>query len=215
MLQFHSSRQSSLRRIGAGFVVAAGLLAASLARADYLWIQPEAGGAKVFAGELRKPLEKLPALLDSKAVLPEGKTVPYEQAADHFGVPKATGDTRFVATRAGTDGVLTYYQARFGRAETKAVNDLELVPTEPNGNTYQLVFKGRPVSASQVNVETAEGWRRTLTPAKDGTVSFTPYIPGLYVLEVTARVNNGSVTLDGKKYEDERHTATLSFEVPR
>ncbi len=218
MRQFHSSRHSTLRWIGAGFVVAAGLLAATLARADYLWIQPdsnESNQAKVYAGELRKPLEKLPALLDVKAVLPEGKEAPYEQASDHFGVPKATGDTRFAATRAGSDGVLTYYQARFGRAETKAVNDLELAPTEPNGNTYQLVFKGRPVAASQVNVDTAEGWRRVLTPAKDGTVSFTPYIPGLYVLEVTARVNNGSVTLDGKKYDDVRHTATLSFEVPR
>lgn len=186
------------------------------AHADYLWIQPGSVGdqqAKVLAGELRKPLERLPTLLEAKAVLPEGKTVSYDQAADHSAILKATGDTRFVATRTGSDGVLTYYQARFGRSETKAVNDLELVPIEPNGNTYQLIFKGRPVAASQVNVETAEGWRRVLTPAKDGTVSFTPYIPGLYVLEVTARVNNGSVTLDGKKYDDVRHTATLSFEV--
>ena len=65
MRQFHSSRQSALWRIGAGFVVAAGLLAATLARADYLWIQPEANGAKVFADELRKPLESLPVLLDA------------------------------------------------------------------------------------------------------------------------------------------------------
>lgn len=215
MLQFHSSRHSTLRWLCTGVVFTAGWLVATLARADYLWIQPEANGAKVFAGELRKPLESLPVLLDAKAVLPKADDVPYEQASDHFGVPKATGDMRFVATRTSTDGVLTYYQARFGRTETKSVNDLELVPTQPGGNTYQLIFKGRPVAASQVNVDTSEGWRRTLTPAKDGTVSFVPYIPGLYVLEVTARVNNGSVTLNGKKYDDVRHTATLSFEVPR
>lgn len=215
MLLFHSLRHSMRRRIGTGLAVAAGLLAATRAWADYVWIQPEGNQAKVFAGELRRPLEKLPALLDAKAVLPEGKAVPHEQATGHFSVPRAAGDTRFAATHAGSDGVLIYYQARFGRVETKAVNDLELVPTEPNGNTYQLIFKGQPVAASQVNVETTEGWHRTLTPAKDGTVSFVPYIPGLYVLEVTARVNNGSVTLDGKKYDDVRHTATLSFEAPR
>lgn len=215
MSHFHSSLHSALRRISASFVIVASLFAATLARADYLWIQPDGNQVKVLAGELQKPLEKLPALLDAKAVLPEGKAGTYEQGADHFGVPKVAGDTRFVATRAGANGVLTYYQARFGRAETKAVNDMELVPTEPSGNTYQLIFKGRPVAASQVNLDTSEGWRRTLTPAKDGTVSFTPYIPGLYVLEVTARVNNGSVTLDGKKYDDVRHTATLSFEVLR
>ena len=39
MLQFHSSRQSAQQRICASFVVAAGLLAATLARVDYLWIQ--------------------------------------------------------------------------------------------------------------------------------------------------------------------------------
>lgn len=215
MLQFHLSRHSTLRRLCTGVVFTAGWLVATLARADYLWIQPEANGAKVFAGELRKPLESLPVLRDAKAVLPETDEVPYDKASDHFGVPKATGDMRFVATRTSTDGVLTYYQARFGRTETKSVNDLELVPTEPGGNTYQLILKGRPVAASQVNVDTSEGWHRTLTPAKDGTVSFVPYIPGLYVLEVTARVNNGSITLNGKKYDDVRHTATLSFEVSR
>ncbi|RDI06593.1 hypothetical protein [Comamonas sp. AG1104] len=215
MLPFHSSRPSTLRWLCTGVVFTAGWLVATLARADYLWIQPEANGAKVFAGELRKPLESLPVLRDAKAVLPEANDVPYEQVSDHFGVPKATGDMRFTATHTSTDGVLTYYQARFGRTETKSVNDLELVPTEPGGNTYQLIFKGRPVAASQVNVDTSEGWHRTLTPAKDGTVSFVPYIPGLYVLEVTARINNGSVTLNGKKYDDVRHTATLSFEVPR
>lgn len=195
---------------------AASLLLAGTAHADYLWLQPDGGRAKVLAGELAKPLAQLPRLAEAKAVLPEGKTLPVDVAADHYAFqPAATGDQRFTAVRAGADGVLTYFQARFGRAETKAVNDLELVPTEPGGNRYQLVFKGRPVAASQVNVETSEGWRRVLSPDKDGTVGFTPWFPGLYVLEVTARVNNGSVTLDGKKYEDVRHTATLSFDVPR
>lgn len=194
---------------------ALGLLLAGAAQADYLWLQRDGAQAKVFAGEVRKPLARLPALKDPKAVLPEGATPPALQAAaDHFAfAPQGTGDQRFSATLPGANGVLTYHQARYGRTETKAVNDLELVPTEPGGNTFQLVFKGRPVAASQVNVDTSEGWRRVLTPAKDGTVSFTPAFPGLYVLEVTARVNNGSVTLDGTKYDDVRHTATLVFEI--
>ncbi len=194
--------------------LAALLLLGGAAHADYLWLQRDAQGAKVYAGELRQPAKALPALTDPKPVLPEGKTLPFDKAADHYGFAPAAGDARFTAAR-GDDGVLTYHQARFGRSETKSVNDLELVPTEPNGNTFRLFFKGRPVPAGQVNVDTSEGWRRTLTPAKDGTVSFTPSFPGLYVLEVTARVDNGSVTLDGKKYDDVRHTATLSFEIPR
>lgn len=193
----------------------ASLLLAGTAQADYLWLQAEGGRAKVYAGELAKPLARLPVLSEAKAVAPEGKTPAVETAPDHYAFQAdGPGDQRFTAVRAG-DGVLTYLQARYGRSEAKAVNDLELVPTEPGGNRFQLFFKGRPVAASQVNVETSEGWRRVLTPAPDGTVGFTPWMPGLYVLEVTARVNNGSATLDGKKYEDVRHTATLSFEVQR
>lgn len=190
------------------------LALAQNAAADYLWLQRDGAQARVFAGELHKPLAQLPALQDAQVVAPEGKTPAAPAAAGSFAfTPADAGDLRFAATRTEAEGVLTYFQARYGRADTKAVNDLELVPTEAGGNTFQLVFKGRPVAASQVNVETSEGWRRVLTPAKDGTVSFVPAFPGLYVLEVSARVNNGSVTLDGKKYNDVRHTATLSFEV--
>lgn len=189
----------------------AGLLATPLAHADYLWLQTDAGQARVHAGELRKPLEQLPALSDARVILPNGQPMSVKQ--DRFSVAESKGDLRYSATRAGADGVLTYFQARYGRDDTRAVNSLELVPTTPGGNTFQLMFKGRPLAASQVNVDTSEGWQRTLTPASDGTVSFTPSFPGWYVLEVSARVDNGSVTLDGKKYTDVRHTATLSFEV--
>lgn len=51
-----------------------------------------------------------------------------------------------------------------------------------------------------------------LRPATDGSVSFDPAFPALYVLEVTARIN-GSASVDGKKYDDVRHVATLSFRI--
>ncbi|MCB4785333.1 MULTISPECIES: DUF4198 domain-containing protein [unclassified Delftia] len=202
-----------LRSTAAAWLAAAAALAVPAAHADYLWLQQDAGQARAYAGELRKPLEQLPALEDAKQVLPDRKSLPLKADANHFTADAGQGDVRIAATRPGANGVLTYYQARFGRNDTKAVNDLELVPTTAGGDTFQLVFKGRKVAASQVNVQTSEGWYRTLTPSQDGTVSFKPYFPGLYVLEVTARVDNGSVTLDGKKYTDVRHTTTLSFEV--
>lgn len=222
MPYLRSCRNPFLHPLGAGVLAVSGLLANAHAHADYLWLQPRSGGAHVYAGELSKPLEKLPTLTSVQVVVPEGKQAPsHEQASDHFRIAKgegregSTGDTRFTATHAGSDGVLTYYQARLGRNEIKAINDLELVPTESGGNTFRLMFKGRAVAASQVNVDTSEGWRRVLSPAEDGTVSFTPSFPGLYVLEVTARIENGSVTLAGRKYDEVRHTTTLSFEIPR
>lgn len=184
------------------------------AQADYVWLQREGAQAAARAGELHKPLASLPALQDARTLAPDGKAASVQPQRDRFDIAKAgEGDLRFTATHAGSNGVLTYYQARFGRTETQAVNELELVPTEPGGNTFRLFFKGRPVAASQVNVATSEGWSRVLRPAADGSVSLRPSFPGLYVLEVSARVDNGTVTLDGKKYDDVRHTATLSFEV--
>lgn len=214
----NNTQPSNLFRplLAAAFAVSATIGAALPAHADYLWLHTENGQTRAQVGELHKAPGALSELSDPRQVVAEGKTVPASADAYVLGQEAgAAADQRFSATRAGSDGVLTYYQARFGRQETKAVNDLELVPTTPQGNTYQLMFKGRPVAASQVNIDTSEGWRRVLAPAKDGTVSFTPSFPGLYVLEVTARVNNGSVKIDGKQYDEVRHTATLSFEVPQ
>ncbi|ENO86337.1 hypothetical protein [Thauera linaloolentis] len=196
-----------------GFLFAAATsLLAPLAQADILWLQRDNEHIKVLAGELNAPTA-LPALRDAQPVSPKDGQMALETASDHYTFAANESDSRFTALRVGDDGVLTYFQARYGRQETKAVNDLELVPTQAGGNTFQLYFKGRPVSASLVNVDTASGWHKSLKPGKDGTVTLDTPISGLYVLEVSARVNNGNVTVDGKKYEDVRYTATLSFEV--
>jgi len=86
----------------------------------------------------------------------DGKALPVQAAINHIVVPQPVSDLRFTAT-GFDDGVLTYYQARYGRQGIQALNDLELVPTYPDGNTFRLMFKGRPVAASQVNVETGGG----------------------------------------------------------
>jgi hypothetical protein len=207
------SSSPSFSRYAAALLLAALFLAPS-AHADYLWIERDGEQAVVRAGELDKPLATLPALRDVRAVAPDGQSLPHTETNDRYAfVLPEEADARFTAVRAGSDGVLTWFAARSGRNGTKPVNALELAPTTPGGNTFQLFFQGRPVAAGRVNVETSEGWRRTLTSAEDGTVGFTPSFPGLYVLEVSARVNDGQVTLDGKTYRDVRHTATLSFTV--
>jgi hypothetical protein len=210
----------SLRLRSLSFAAAC-LAAAGGAQADYLWLSRDganAGSAVARVGELDKTSLPMASVAAPRAFLADGKDLPLASEADRSVIPAAAGiDLRAVASRPGTEGdkaTLTRFQARFGRNETQAVNDLELVPTEPDGNTFKLVWKGNAVPATQVNVDTSEGWRRVLKPAKDGTVSLATPFPGLYVLEVTARVN-GAVTVDGKKYDEVRHTATLSFEVPR
>lgn len=204
---------------------AAALLSlAGAAQAQYLWLQREGPVVEARMGELGKGSQPLADLLAPRAFLADGKDLPLTAETERLAVavpaaaaPAANADLRVVTSRVdNTSGapVLIHYQARFGRTEIKAMNDLELVPTEPNGNTFKLVWKGNTVAASQVNVDTSDGWRRVLKPSKDGSVTLGTPFPGLYLLEVTAKVN-GATTVDGKKYEDVRHTATLSFEVPR
>ena len=188
------------------------------ARADYIWMQRDGNGAHAYIGELERPLTPAAGGLTTlRAYLADGmangKDLPLAvQDRDYAITAPASGDIRVLASRVSADGVLHYYQARYGRTETKPVNDLELVPTTANGNTFKLIWKGNVVPASQVNVVTSAGWRRTLKPAADGAVTLATPFPGLYVLEITARLN-GSVTVDGKQYENVHHTATLSFEV--
>jgi hypothetical protein len=204
-------------RIKRGFVAAmwfTALVTHGEVKADYLWLQVEGPQVNAYAGDLLKPLAKLPAFADAKVVNADGKEYEFQKAGDHYSFDESIGkDARFSATFLGSNGVLIYHQARFGRQEIKPVHELELVPDKPGGDTFRLFFKGNPVAASQVNVATSEGWRRVLQAGTDGSVNFKPWFPGFYVMEVTARVNNGSVTLDGRKFDDVRHSATLSFEV--
>lgn len=189
------------------------------AQADALWLQPHADGAQALAGTVAQPAPSLPPLQAVRAVQGDAQPLQASVQAASIQVQRPQGrggaaapDLRLQARHVDPKGVLTYYQAKLGRQDTKAQSDLELVPTTPGGNTFKLVWKGQTVAATRVNVDTSAGWSRTLTPAADGTVQLETPFAGLYVMEVSARIN-GSAMVDGTKYEEVRHTATLSFEV--
>ncbi|TBV07485.1 hypothetical protein [Stutzerimonas kirkiae] len=192
------------------------LFALPMAQADYLWIERSAGQpAKAYLSEFQ-PGEHLDLgkLREPAVRLAEGKgEAPRVEANGYLISAPVAGDLRLQA-KLPEGGKLVIYEAKEGRGETKAVNDLELVPTTPGGNTFKLHWKGSVVSASQVNVYTSEQWNRTLKPAEDGSVTLDPVFPARYVLEVTAEVN-GAATVEGKRYESVVHVATLSFDVPR
>ena len=178
------------------------------AQAAYLWAaRTDDGAVSLRLGELSSPRadDDAGTLLAPRAFLADGKALPLSRAGSGF-------DVRAEARQMDGQGGLTIYHARAGRSETRAVSDLELVPTRPDGNTFRLFWKGKPVAADRVNVQTSAQWNRSLQAAKDGSVTLDTPFPGRYLLEVSVRVN-GAVTVDGKRYEAVRHTATTSFEV--
>ena len=191
------------------------MLVGAQAHAAYVWLDKDGtGSVRASYGELQGKKEGVANLSAPRAYLADGRDLGMTIAGDAISIstPTSGRDMRFSARVPGEKNVIQYYHARFGRAETKAVNDLELVPTEANGSVFKLFWKGGPVSASQVNVVTADGWTRVLRAEPDGSVKLPTSVPGLYVLEVSVKLN-GSVTIDGKQYDDVRHTATLSFTV--
>jgi hypothetical protein len=199
-------------RLLAGCVV---LFSALQAQAAYVWLDKDASGtAKASLGELNGKKEGVTGLGATRAFLADGRDLGLTIAGETVSIatPVSGRDLRFTARVAGEKNAIQYYHARYGRNETKAANDLELVPTDANGNTFKLFWKGSAVAATQVNVVTADGWSRVLRPEADGSVKLPTSVPGLYVLEVSVKVN-GTVTVDGKPYDDVRHTATLSFTV--
>lgn len=195
------------------------MLCCSAAHADYIWMERDATAGVTRAVLAEPQSERNPPsaedLGDARAFLADGNNLPMTLADGRFLIQTAANqDLRFTAKRVAADGGLIFYQARLGRNETTAVNDLELVPTTPGGNTFKLYWKGNSVAASQVNVYTSQQWTRSFKAAEDGSVTITTPFAGRYVLELVAKVN-GSVTLDGKKYDDVRHVATLVFVVER
>lgn len=204
------------RRVASLALLIAAAFGLPAAQAEYLWIERGAAAqARAYLSDFQ-PSERLglSKLLEPGAKQADGKTTALRASGDAYTfADSGQGDLRVSAKLPEGDS-LVIYEAKAGRCETKAVNDLELVPTEPNGNAFKLHWKGTVVSASQVTVYTSEQWTRTLKPDADGVVTLDPSFPARYVLEVTAQVN-GAATVDGKRYDSVVHVATLSFEVPR
>lgn len=94
-------------------VWAACFLFAGAACADTLWLQKDGERLKVLAGELHSPTA-MPTLRDARPLLAGGQQAALDAAPDHYAFAAGAGDSRFTALRVGSDGVLTYFQARFG-----------------------------------------------------------------------------------------------------
>jgi len=213
----------SVRTLTATLALSASFAVAPAWAAPYVWVTAEGGNGRAHVGELLESDKgSLPELKEAQTVQADGKEQPVQAGEDGytFTLPQdASGDVRFTAKSLDSKGVLTIYGARYGRSETKAVNDLELVPTEANGSKFHLVWKGKPVTSAVVSAQTSAGWRQTLQAGPDGVISLTtPEFPDLfpsrYVLNATVKLN-GEAILEGKAYDQVRYSATLTFDVPK
>ena len=62
----------------------------------------------------------------------------------------------------------TIYYAKAGRSETVSKLDLELVPTEANGNRFVLLFFGSPLPKAELTIIGPPKWEKPLTTNEQG-----------------------------------------------
>jgi len=204
------------------------LMLAGQAAAHEVWLERDgAGPVRVFLGEPDYPAPpgadpefprlKGPLVFSSDPASPASLV----RKADHLEATVAgAGDVRLVdrdifEPERGADGSYSgrVFYARVGRAETKALVDLEIVPVKPNGNDFRLVFKGRPAAKEGVTVINPDGWLKHTRADADGLVTIPTPWKGRYLVMID-KVEDGPAELGGKTVSKVTHIATLSFVAP-
>ncbi|SDV46478.1 DUF4198 domain-containing protein [Chitinasiproducens palmae] len=194
------------------------LCVASAANAHYVWLEPSSDGqAKAYFGEWQEDLREsasghLGLLTTAHSVDGKGTLTPAKRVDDGFLAPVAAqADARLSSGFVGKDGTAYLYQARAGRTDTTARLTLELVPTEPNANTFTLMFDGKPLPKTKVTVFGPPKWEKSFYSDADGRVSIETPWPGQYVAEVSHADKARAGSWDGKAYQSARYVATLTF----
>lgn len=95
--------------------VASTLCVGAHVRAELVWLQRDGAQLQAHIGELSAPASALPPLKDAQALMAGRADTSVTIAADHYSFVSGDGDARFTALQIGSNGVLTYFQARYGR----------------------------------------------------------------------------------------------------
>ncbi len=205
----------------------AGSLAAPLAMAHSLWIEPgKSGQAQVLYGEPEIRLqERSPGKLDDlEFVASLDGAVDWRKGATGFALedPKADAgswvEARAAAVRtdaAAPGGTQALYHARRATWPLKATSSamaLDIVPTA-EANTFAVSFNGEPLKRGTVKVIAPSLWLQVHDIDERGLVRIHTPWRGLYVLEVDSREQRAG-ELAGMRYETVAHRTTLSFTRP-
>ena len=105
------------------------------------------------------------------------------------------------------------FNARTGRTDTTAVLDFELVPVEPNGNTFTATFKGQALAGKTVTAVNPGKWTKRLKTDAQGRITVPVDDKGRYVL-VSEHEAPADQEIAGQKVQKIGYYATLSFTAP-
>ena len=200
-------------------------LAGGVAHAHYVWLERDGDGpVRAYYGEWIDDIrEKTGGLLDrfkAPRVFLGASNEPLQVKRNENNLEvaaKGPSDVRFVENgipprddKEKGGKTRTIYYAKHGRSETAAKLDLELVPTEPNGKTFVLMFFGKPLSKIELTMIGPPKWEKKLTTDDQGRVALPMPWAGRYVLEVM-HFDEKTGGANEEKFRRTRHISSVSF----
>ncbi|CAD5107768.1 DUF4198 domain-containing protein [Zestomonas carbonaria] len=188
-----------------------------LAHAHFAWLERGQDGATQayfgeWADDLRETQEGPLKILASAKVTQNGKPLEATRHDDHFAfASQGDADVRLEQVFVRND-TRVLFNAKSGRQETQGASPLELVPTQTGGDTFTLLFEGKPLGETEVVVFGPPKWSKTLRTDAKGQVQVPTPWAGQYVIETSHGVE-GSGKEGDKPYAKSRYVSTTTFTV--
>jgi hypothetical protein len=201
---------------------------AAPAAAHEVWIERDGNApARIYLGE---PAEAVPESGDPEFPKLKAPTLfaesrdrpaPLMRRPDHIeAAVSAPSDLRLVDDNVfdpwtGEDGKLrgVVYHARAGRTETRHALDLEIVPVTANGNSFAVLWQGKPLPGAKLTVIDPDRWTKAYVADDKGIVTAPERGKGRYLLSTSNEVA-GERQLGGKTVASTVHVSTLTFVAP-
>jgi hypothetical protein len=201
-------------------------LAAALAApaaAHEVWVERDATGpARIYLGEPADPVPpggdpEFHNLKSPKLVGAPPAAVALTRRADHIEAPVAGGgdvrvrdDAVFAPWKMGEAMQGGIFYARAGRSETAGRMDLELVPVVANGDSFTLMFRGKPLPATKLTVITPDRWQKAFVTDAAGRITVPQQGAGRYLVSAS-HTEQAPATLGGQPVASVVHISTLTF----
>ena len=194
------------------------------AQAHEIWIERDgAGPVRVNFGEPAQEVadhgeDEIGRLKDFDLFGVQGKAGKAQRQGDHLVAPlSGDGDAwlfdgdvfePWQGENGGHESV-TYY-ARAGRQDTRARLDFELVPTQPGGVDFTMLFRKQPLAEAEVTVIDPQKWSKTLKTDAQGRFTLPALRQGRHIVVVSHK-EPVKQQIAGKQVALMHHISTLTF----
>ncbi len=205
--------------------LALGCALALSAQAHQVWMEREGDVIKAYFGHWSHDLieEKGKAFDNVKLdkFLPEGSFKKSERLQNHvrFDLSKV-GDTAIIEAMPVRKSKLTNkatqytFLAREGRREVKSLTILDLVPDKAGGDTFTVMFDGKPLPRVDVTLYAPHKWSKTFKSNDEGKITILTPWKGMYLAEVNHTDEDKGVMGD-QEYDERVYIYTLVFKTEK